>query len=287
MEEVELVEKKAKRDLLGSIQRRLNSGAYNKNKNLKRNLRTLRQKMQEFNKKGELKPFVRARYNATKRLMDRLEKFEEVGTAVPPPEPKKKFTIRRRLNNALNYSKMVEVPAAARVGNDAIEAAVAPRLMTLKKGRKKRAENVPYVPAGFNPPPANAQPLKVPRGEYNRSGEFHVKGYVEPSGEIGSAEDPNKYGYVFKEKSKKPKVLKITKLLTDEEMPYLERVHHKYLPLPELYNPFTGKKYAPENNPHPNINSAHEMLQQIMEKAKKSARNLKRREEKKAAAVEK
>jgi hypothetical protein len=275
MDEVAPLNKKAKRDLLGSIQRRLNSGAYNKNKNLTRNMRTLREKMREFDKKGELKPFVRARYNATKRLMDRLEKFDEVGTAVPVAAavPKRKFTVRRRLNNALNFA--AAAPAAP--------AAPAPAPMTLKKRRKKNAG--PYVPPEFNPPARTPPAAKIPKGEYNRSGEFHVKGFVEPAEEAGEFQNATKFGYVPKAKNKKPRSLKATKLLTEQELPYLEKVQHKYLPLPELYNPFTGVKYAPENDPQPNIDSAHKMLLQIMEKAKKGARNLKRREEKKAAAA--
>lgn len=275
MDEVAPIEKKARRNLLGSIERRLNSGAYNKNKNLTRNMRTLREKMREFNKKGELKPFVRARYNATKRLMDRLEKFDEVGTAVPvAAAPKRKFTVRRRLNNALNFAAAA-VPAAV---------PVVPAPMTLKK-RRKAVNTGPYVPPEFNPPARTPPAAKIPKGEYNRSGEFHVKGFVEPAEEAAEFKDASEFGYVPKAKRAKPRSLKATKLLTEEELPYLERVQHKYLPLPELYNPFTGVKYAPENDPQPNIDSAHKMLLQIMEKAKRGARNLKRREEKKAAAA--
>lgn len=273
MDEVAPIEKKARRNLLGSIERRLNSGAYNKNKNLTRNMRTLREKMREFNKKGELKPFVRARYNTTKRLMDRLEKFDEVGTAVPvAAAPKRKFTVRRRLNNALNFAAAA-VPAVPAV----------PAPMTLKK-RRKAVNTGPYVPPEFNPPVNRINRAQIPKGEYNRSGEFHVKGFVEPAEETGEFKNASEFGYVPKAKRTKPRSLKATKLLTEEELPYLERVQHKYLPLPELYNPFTGVKYAPENDPQPNIDSAHKMLLQIMEKAKRGARNLKRHEEKKAAA---
>ena len=263
-QDIALLEKKPRRNVLGSIQRRLNSGTYNKNKNLKRNMRTLREKMREFDKKGELKPFVRARYDATKGLLDRLEKFDEFGTAVP----RKKFTVRKRLNNALNF-------AAA--------TAAAPVPITLKK-RRKAVNTGPYVPPEFNPPVNRVSRVRIPRGEYNRSGKFHVKGFVEPAEEPGEFKNASEFGYVAKAKNKRPKTLKATKLMTEQEAPYLERVQQKYLPLPELYNPFTGVKYGPENDPQPNIDSAQQMLLQIMEKAKKSARNLKRREEKKAAA---
>jgi hypothetical protein len=42
-------------------------------------------------------------------------------------------------------------------------------------------------------------------------------------------------------------------------------------------------KYLPEEDPQPDIQRAAEMLEQILEKAKKAALALKRREEKKGA----
>jgi len=211
MEPEFVAEKKERRNLLGSIARRLKSGTYNKNKNLKRNLRTLREKMREFNKKGELKPFVRARYDATRGLLGELEKFEEVGTAIP--------AARRRLNNALKYSKGAPVPRAHLAEGEA------PAPMVLKKRLTKKN---------------------------------------------GNAVAPKRAA----------KTLKRTKSLNDEEAEYMKKVEHKYLPLPELYNPYTGDKYKPENNPLPNINSAYEMLHTIRERAKREARMLKKAEEK-------
>ena len=268
--------KKAKRNPLMSIERRLKSGMYNK-KNLKRNLRTLRAKIKEYNKKGELKQFLQTRYNTTRGLLEELEKFEEVGTAIPPPaEPKKKFTIRKPTFVAPEAA-VAEVAPEAAVGKVAPEAHKPPRIMTLKKRNKK--------PVEFNPPPPEPPPLAVPYGKYkeNRSGNFQIEGHVSHVRNNGVVRNPKNFGYVFKEKNKNPKALKLTKPLTEEEGPYLERVYKKYLPLPELYNPFTGEKYSPENDPQPNIDSAHQMLQQILEKAKRNARKLKKKEEKKTA----
>jgi hypothetical protein len=282
--------KKAKRNPLMSIERRLKSGMYNK-KNLKRNLRTLRAKIKEYNKKGELKQFLQTRYNTTRGLLEELEKFEEVGTAIPPPKEKIQKTMKsRRLQEALKFAAeqaeeeevapeaaVEEVAPEAAVEEVAPEAAVAhkpPRIMTLKKRNKK--------PVEFNPPPPEPPPLAVPYGKYNenRSGNFQIEGHVSHVRNNGVVRNPKNFGYVFKEKNKNPKALKLTKPLTEEEGPYLERVYKKYLPLPELYNPFTGEKYSPENDPQPNIDSAHQMLQQILEKAKRNARKLKRHEEK-------
>ena len=243
--------KKPRRNITANIKGRLNSGAYNKTRNLKRNMRALKEKVREFEKKGELKAFVQARYDATRELLRRLEELE------------------------------APVPVTA----VAAEAATEAPKFTLKKRAKKNVAEKPYVPPEFNPPAQPFAAAKIPRGEYNRSGKFHVKGFVEPAEEAGEFKNASEFGYVPKAKSKKPRSLKVTKLLTEEELPYLERVQDKYLPLPELYNPFTGKKYGPENDPQPNINSAHKMLKEIMEKAKRSARHLKRREEKKAAAA--
>ena len=237
--------KKPRRNITANIKGRLNSGAYNRTRNLKRNMRALKEKVREFEKKGELKAFMQGRYDATRGLLRRLEELEG------------------------------PVPVTAVEAVEAVEAP-APKF-TLKKRHKKNVANKPYVLPEFNPPTRLLAAAKIPRGEYNRSGEFHVQGFVEPSEEEGVAENAAK--------SKKPRSLKVTKLLTEEEIPYLERVQDKYLPLPELYNPFTGVKYRTENDPQPNINSAHKMLKDIMEKAKRSARDLKRREEKKAAAA--
>ena len=245
--------KKPRRNITANIKGRLNSGAYNKTRNLKRNMRALKEKVREFEKKGELKAFVQARYDATRGLLRRLEELE-----APVPV-------------------IAEAVAA--------EAATEAPKFTLKKRAKKNVADKPYVPPEFNPPAQPFAAAKIPRGEYNRSGKFHVKGFVEPAEEAGEFKNASEFGYVPKAESKKPRSLKVTKLLTEEELPYLERVQDKYLPLPELYNPFTGKKYGPENDPQPNIDSAHKMLKEIMEKAKRSARDLKRREEKKAAAA--
>ena len=68
--------KKPRRNITANIKGRLNSGAYNKTRNLKRNMRALKEKVREFEKKGELKAFVQARYDATRGLLRRLEELE-------------------------------------------------------------------------------------------------------------------------------------------------------------------------------------------------------------------
>jgi len=289
--------KKPRRNVMNSIRRRLNSGAYNKTRNLKKNERAVREKLRAFEKKGDLKGYMAKRYEDALDLMGRLEEIQEVGAganalapaelgaganALAPaelgagagpsaaaPPPIKKFTIRRRLNNALKYGAETQAPV------NSIP------LMKLKK----RKEAKPYVAPNFNPPPANLAPTWPVRGEYNRNGEFQVEGpelVYDDNERTARNVDVNigRFGYGAKKVNKPPKTLKKTRSLKNENMPYMERVHKSFLPLPELYNPYTGIKYLPEEDPMPNIQSAHEMLEQILEKAKRKALALKRRETK-------
>lgn len=292
-------EKKGRKDVLKNMKERI-SGAYNI-KNLHKNMTALRGKMRTYETKGELKGAMKSRYNTTMDLMERLKVLGAAEEAPKRPAKIRVATARKRLNNALKFAaaetttpKTMKLKRglknALRFGRAAEEeeaAAVAAaaaaetpkRSKTMKRRSKKKVEAPGNL---FNPPRANAPPLAVPRGEYNREGAFHVKGHVEaePGGEHVSPKD---LGYVFKAKNKGAKTLKKTRKLTENEMPYLEKVQGKFLPLPELYSPFTGVKYSPEDDPQPDIERAAEMLEQVMEKAKKAALALKRREDKKGA----
>ena len=262
---------------MNSIRRRLNSGAYNKTRNLKKNERAVRDKLRAYEKKGDLKGYMAKRYEDAMGLIRRLEEMQEVGAAAPNvvENPTKKFTIRRRLNNALKYGATANTPA------NSIP------LMKLKKARA-RARPEPaalYVAPEFNPPPANLSPTWPVRGEYNREGEFQVEGpelVYNDREHVARNVNVNigRFGYGTKKVNKGPKTLKKTRSLKNENMQYMERVHKSFLPLPELYNPYTGIKYLPEEDPLPNIQSAHDMLEQILEKAKRKALALKRRETK-------
>ena len=288
------VEKKERRNVMKDIRRRLNSNAYNKTRNLKRNERNVREKLRAFEKKGELKGYMAQRYDEALDLLGRLEEIKEVGAGAAPapepiavlppaavatatlPPPRKKFTLKKKVNVPKNEIIVPPAPPAA---------PKKPR-MTLKKLNKQRAAAAAAQgPPEFVLPPANRPAKPIPYGEYNREGEFHVRGAVSPNVEVELGEAPEnigRFGYVPKEKGVRvEKLPKKTRLLTEEEMKYLERVYKSFLPLPELYNPFTGVKYGPENDPQDNIDRAHYMLLEIQEKAKRKALALKRREEKK------
>ena len=112
-----------------NIRRRLNSNAYNKTRNLKRNERNVREKLRAFEKKGELKGYMAQRYDEALDLLGRLEEIKEVGAAalpepiaVLPPEPvatatlplpRKKFTLKKKPNVPKNEIIVPPGPPAA------------------------------------------------------------------------------------------------------------------------------------------------------------------------------
>jgi hypothetical protein len=164
-----------------------------------------------------------------------------------------------------------------------------PRPMTLKKRMyqsRKLGPSGPPGPSGlpeFISPRKNSPPIQAPVGYYNENGEFRETGRVplgEPSNQpIGSVNEVMKrYGLTQSRKVKKQVAFKSKwPTMAEENMPYLEEVSTQFLPLPQLYNPFTGEAYTPEEDPQPDIIRAYDMLHDIMEKAVKKAKALKKR----------
>lgn len=274
--------KKPKRNVMNSIRRRLNSNAYN-TRNLKKNEQVIRKKLRDFDKKEELKGYMMTRYDAALDLLGRLEEIKEVG-ATEEPKPKK-FTIKKRVKIPVEEI----VPPQPKLQLNAV-AGLPP--MTLKKRRAKTIAAPVTGPPEFVMPPANLPPLPIPRGEYNREGAFQLKGFANAEPELQDEEvganNAARFGYVPKSdepkipKQRKPQFYAFSrKELNPENLPYLERVHGQFLPLPELYNPYTGVKYGADEDPLKNIESAHLMLEEILEKAKKKALALKRKETRK------
>lgn len=278
--------KKPRRNRMNSIRRRLNSGAYNKTRNLKKNERAVRDKLRAYEKKGDLKGYMAKRYDDVLDLMGRLEEIKEVGAGALEPAPLAPSP-QEELGAGVLAPQEPEPVAKPKkiVIKSRLPVTTTAPLMTLKKRRVKNVK--PYVVPEFNPPPANLPPTWPVRGEYNSEGEFQVEGpelVYNDREHVARNVDVNigRFGYGAKKVNikKAPKTLKKTRSLKNENMQYMERVHKSFLPLPELYNPYTGVKYLPEEDPMPNIQSAHEMLEQILEKAKRKALALKRREQK-------
>jgi hypothetical protein len=298
-----------RKNMIGNIRRRMNSGSYNVSRNAKKNQRDIREKIAEYEKKereGKLKHFMIPRYDEAKELMARIEAMQ----AGPPAAVVAENNMRSQ-TPAAETQLMPEEPLAHIPGKDGwmygigngvgltaqpsapeiqrrtltskksvqiAEPSQAPPLV-LKKRLLKSEE--PLVSSEFVLPKPNAPPQQAPIGYYNSNGEFHVTGHAKVGSpiiaNIGSANNVMQR-YSLKRSARPPKEYKPRwPKISEENAPYLEEASKKFLPLPQLYNPFTGEAYKPEDDPQPNIVRAHDMLEDIMKKAIRRAKTIRKR----------
>ena len=291
--------------MIGNIRRRMNSGSYNVSRNAKKNQRDIREKIAEYEKKereGKLKHFMIPRYDEAKELMARIEAMQ-----VGPPAAVVAENNMRSQTPAAETQLMPEEPLAHIPGKDGWMYGIgngvgltaqpsAPeiqrRTLTSKKSvqiaepplvLKKRLlkSEEPLVSSEFVLPKPNAPPQQAPIGYYNSNGEFHVTGHAKVGSpiiaNIGSANNVMQR-YSLKRSARPPKEYKPRwPKISEENAPYLEEASKKFLPLPQLYNPFTGEAYKPEDDPQPNIVRAHDMLEDIMKKAIRRAKTIRKR----------
>ena len=293
--------------MIGNIRRRMNSGSYNVSRNAKKNQRDIREKIAEYEKKereGKLKHFMIPRYDEAKELMARIEAMQ-VGppaiaennmrsqtpaaeTQLMPEEPLAHIPGKDGwmygIGNGVGLTAQPSAPEIQRrtltskKSVQIAEPSQAPPLV-LKKRLLKSEE--PLVSSEFVLPKPNAPPQQAPIGYYNSNGEFHVTGHAKVGSpiiaNIGSANNVMQR-YSLKRSARPPKEYKPRwPKISEENAPYLEEASKKFLPLPQLYNPFTGEAYKPEDDPQPNIVRAHDMLEDIMKKAIRRAKTIRKR----------
>ena len=126
---------------------------------------------------------------------------------------------------------------------------------------------------GFNPPAANAPPISMRRGYYNNNGAFHDEGSARiptvlptPQAQAQAQAQPSR-------RTRKRTIKKVE--MSNSNLDYINEASQQFLPLPELYDPFTGRKYHPDEDPHPEIERAYFMLEDIINKAKRRAKSMK------------
>ena len=300
-----------RKNMIGNIRRRMNSGSYNVSRNAKKNERDIREKVVEYQKKeqeGKLKHFMVPRYDEAKELLARIQAMR-----VPPPAPVVAQNNMRSQTPAAETQLMPQEPLAHipgkggwmyGIGNGVGLTSQPPEIKRRTLTSKKRVEiaqpsEVPVAPAPlvlkkrflksekpsvapeFVLPKPNSPPQQPPVGYYNSNGEFHVTGQAPAASPalpyIGSVNNVMQR-YSMKRSVRQPKERKPRwPRISEENAPYLEEASKKFLPLPQLYNPFTGEAYKPENDPQPNIVRAHDMLEDIMKKAIQRAKTIRKR----------
>jgi len=258
-----------------------------------KNLKDLRDKVEFFNKKdaaGLLKAGseLAKKHERAKQLLSRIERVEGAPT----------LTTRRRTGKAetsrLNLAAggTTAAPAASAAGGTTAAATLASGLrlqnapMTLKRMTAKRRAalealraRVPtpwpsprYGQTPLTPSPLNLGPA-VPLSARYASSPINtnaIRRLVAAPLESERKENRtrrSKYSLTFNS----PTFVK-----------YLEMVVPEFLPLPELYNPYTGVKYAAEESPLEDIERAFLELKDIRNQARRKALKLQKASEKRA-----
>jgi hypothetical protein len=193
------------------------------------------------------------------------------------------------MNGPMTISGAAPVPLAAPFASSTGFANEAPIVNTFnpvasKSRRRSKGSLKLRVPPTlssspiFNPPPASPPPLPIPSGRYDANGTFHVNTVPRSPfpanvlSTLGNAPS-GVFGLLKKGRSKTIK----KRLSSPIVNKYLYEATQQFLPLPELYDPYTGRKFAAEEDPMPEIERAYNMLMDIYNKAQKKAATLRKR----------
>ncbi len=322
MEPVAPVKKAKRRDLMDNIKSRVNAG-YNVS-HLKKNEKDLKDKVKFFEKKdatGQLKGYMRPRYELAKELLGRITELRPgqpalipapfassmasspVSLAASSPASLAASPLAPAMGGPMTISGTAAAPFASPFASSTGFANAAPMQLSSSTGfanaapilntfnpvpsksrRRSKGSLKLRVPPTlssspiFNPPPASPPPLPIPTGRYDANGTFHVNAVPRSPfpanvlSAIGNA--PSEvFGLLKKGRSKTIK----KRLSSPIVNKYLVEATQQFLPLPELYDPYTGRKFAAEEDPMPEIERAYNMLMDIYDKAQRKAATLRKR----------
>jgi hypothetical protein len=317
MEPVAAVKKAKRRDLMDNIKSRVNAG-YNVS-HLKKNEKDLKDKVKFFEKKdatGELKEYMRPRYELAKELLGRITELRPGQPALMPApfassmasspaslaaDSQAASPVAPAMGGPMTISGTAVAPVGASLGaplgapfaspftSSTGFANAAPIVNTFnpvpsKSRRRSKGSLKLRVPPTlssspiFNPPPASPAPLPIPTGRYDANGTFHVNAVPRSPfpanvlSTLGNAPS-GVFGLLKKGRSKTIK----KRLSSPIVNKYLYEATQEFLPLPELYDPYTGRKFTPEEDPMPEIERAYNMLIDIYNKAQRKAATLRKR----------
>ena len=292
---------------MNNIQSRMNSGSYNMAK-FKANEKDLREKIAFFEKKdekGELKDYMYLRMEEAKVMYAQLMALKSgaplpaisstavnaavnaaggaaggaASNALPVLNQERKLLVENIFPTTLS-----SIPAQVRTTG-------VPKMTLKKLNRRRLKENpvVSYAPPEFNPPPPGLATLPAPYGHYNTNGEFQINGTIAPTAYDLGGNAAGGYGTAFNNLATYRNAVPLVRApqptigtrrqRTPESIynEYYEQVIPQFLPLPEMYDPYTGRKFAPEEDPFPPIEGAYYQLKYILKSARLKAASLRRR----------
>jgi hypothetical protein len=299
-----------RKDLMDNIKGRLNANVYNAATHYAKNEKDLTEKVKFFEKKiatGQMKDYMTPRYEAAKELLALLQARRPanmpvaktrapratVAAAAPVPAPTPKAPTPRVPTPKAPTAAPVngsEAPLTIRApktrGVTGMVNMGAPRAtVNGQKTRKRTAKTTKApTPAAANVAANVAEgPLTI-RAPKQRG----VIGMVNMG-----APKPNRASPAKTQKNNgaraasKPKAVTARKPRTvPASNQYLEQAIQEALPLPDFYNPYTGVKYTPEDDPIQDIEKAYIELKKIRSDIWRKAATMRKRGSKKTTAAE-
>ena len=232
-----------RKDLMDNIKARLNSNGYNVTRHFRKNEKNLREKVKFFEKKIATGEMREYMMPRFQQAQALLAKIEGLRPANMPAIP-----------------KVARVPRApkALAGPAPVEPIVAPN-------RPIAANAMVDVPLTIRIPKTRGRTAKANSGLAKATQVKAIKKTVRIRNTVNVA----------------PRASRARAEVVENE--FLQQAVEEVLPLPELYDPYTGRKYAPEESPMEDIERAYLMLKKIRADTWRRASTLRRRSMKKTA----
>ena len=313
-----------RKDLMDNIKGRLNANVYNAASHYTKNEKDLTEKVKFFEKKiatGQMKDYMTPRYEAAKELLARLQAKRPanmpvaktrapratVAAAVPGPEqaPKaptpKAPTPKAPTAAPVNANAPLTIRAPKQRGVIGMVNMGAPRATPIAQATKSRKRNTAATTAKV----AKTRNTTAKKNKLSPN-RLDVVPPGSPAANMGSNAPSLNMNALRTKLNALPKSRKVTARVTSNgkanskpkattarkprtapaSNQYLELAIQQALPLPEFYNPYTGVKYTPEDDPIQDIEKAYVELKKIRSDIWRKAATLRKRGTKKTTAAE-
>jgi len=267
-----------RKDLMDNIKARLNSNNYNVTRHFRKNEKDLREKVKFFEKKiatGEMREYMMPRFQQAQAL---LAKIEGLRPANMPAIPKVARAPRAPKAVAVPLAGPAAVPLA---GPLAVPAPVEP---ILAPNRPIAADAMVDVPLTIRIPKTRGRTAKANSGVARASqAKASQAKATQAKATQAKATRAKKTVKIRNTVNVAPRPTRARAEVVENE--FLQQAVEEVLPLPELYDPYTGRKYAPEESPMEDIERAYFMLKKIRADTWRRAATLRKRSMKKTAAA--
>lgn len=282
-----------RKNLMDNIKSRVNSGDYNMTR-YRKNEKNLRNKVKFFEKKeaaGELKGYMASRLQAARELLARIQAMKSgeapaaVAPAPAPREPTPAVEAREFIPQYLP-NNLGPAPRYLNVGAEAGPLTVPLNTVKPKKARGRTAKKPRNNNAELNREIAkmNAQIQREEAAKRKadekaaaaaaRAAEREAK-EAERAAAAAARAAEREAAKAARAETKRVRIANVEAPAKTRkhrgrnviENDYLIQAVSEFLPLPELWDPTTGRKFDAGEDPMPPIEASYKMLRKIREKA--------------------